>query len=71
MYYDFQKIGEKLWERFNAPKEKIGEKLWERFNAPKEKIAWYYNGIVDALSVLEDYEMYQELKNTSAALFKK
>ena len=56
MYYDFQKIGEKLWERFNAP---------------KEKIAWYYNGIVDALSVLEDYEMYQELKNTSAALFKK
>ena len=24
-----------------------------------------------ALSVLEDYEMYQELKNTSAALFKK
>ena len=22
MYYDFQKIGEKLWERFNAPKEK-------------------------------------------------
>ena len=56
MFYDYQKIGEKLWERFNAP---------------KEKIAWYYNGIVDALSVLEDYEMYQELKNTSAALFKK
>ena len=49
----------------------VGEKLWERFNAPKEKIAWYYNGIVDALSVLEDYDMYQELKNTSAALFKK
>lgn len=56
MFYDYQKIGEKLWERFNAP---------------KEKIAWYYAGTVDALSVLEDYDMYQELKNTSAALFKK
>lgn len=27
----------------------IGDKLWERFNAPKEKQAWYYDGIADAL----------------------
>ena len=54
MFYDFQKIGEKLWERFNAP---------------KEKIAWYYAGIVDALSVLEDYDMYQELKTTVQKMF--
>ena len=27
----------------------IGDKLWERFNAPKEKQAWYYDGILDAL----------------------
>ena len=54
MFYDYQKIGEKLWERFNAP---------------KEKIAWYYNGIVDALSVLEDYDMYQELKITVQKMF--
>lgn len=54
MYYDFQKIGEKLWERFNAP---------------KEKIAWYYGGIVDALSALEDYDMYQELKETVQKMF--
>ena len=48
---------------------KIGEKLWERFNAPKERIAWYYGGIVDALSVLEDYDMYQELKTTVQKMF--
>lgn len=27
----------------------IGDKLWERFNAPKEKQAWYYDGILDGL----------------------
>ncbi len=33
----------------------IGDGLWERFNAPKEKQAWYYNGILDALSDLQQY----------------
>ena len=27
----------------------LGDKLWERFNAPAEKQAWYYSGIQDAL----------------------
>lgn len=27
----------------------IKDKLWERFNAPKEKQAWYYGGIQDGL----------------------
>ena len=27
----------------------IGDKLWERFNAPVEKQAWYYSGIQDSL----------------------
>ena len=49
--------------------QNIGEKLWERFNAPKEKIAWYYKGIVEALSALEDYDMYQELKATVQKIF--
>lgn len=31
----------------------IGDKLWERFNAPAEKQAWYYGGIDDALSSLQ------------------
>ena len=31
----------------------LGDKLWERFNAPAEKQAWYYGGIDDALSSLQ------------------
>ena len=33
----------------------LKDDLWKRFNAPKEKQAWYYNGILDALSDLQDY----------------
>lgn len=43
----------------------IGDDLWPRFNAPKEKQAWYYNGILDALSDMQQYvetaEAYREL----------
>ena len=43
----------------------LGDALWERFNAPKEKQAWYYNGILDALSDLQQYtetaQAYREL----------
>ena len=43
----------------------LGDALWQRFHAPKEKQAWYYNGILDALAELEQYEetapAYQEL----------
>lgn len=33
----------------------LGDDVWARFNAPKEKQAWYYNGMLDALSDLQDY----------------
>jgi hypothetical protein len=26
----------------------IGEKIWKRFNAPKEDVLWYYGALVDA-----------------------
>ena len=43
----------------------LGDMVWERFNAPKEKQAWYYNGILDALSDLQQYtetaDAYREL----------
>ena len=39
----------------------IGEKLWEKFNAPKEKIKWYYESLVEGLKELKDYKMYKEL----------
>ena len=32
---------------------KVGDKLWERFNAPASKQAWYYGGIDDALNSLQ------------------
>lgn len=35
---------------------KIGDKLWERFNAPPEKQAWYYSSLDDALMSLADFE---------------
>ena len=34
----------------------IGDKLWERFNAPPEKQAWYYSKLDDALMDLADYD---------------
>lgn len=49
--------------------QKIGDRLWERFNAPKEDIHWYYSGIVDALKGIEAYPMYIELKELVEAVF--
>lgn len=50
-----------------------GEKLWERFNAPKEKQAWYYSGIQDALVDLqyipEAKEIYWEMVGRYKDLF--
>lgn len=31
-----------------ADYSKLGDKLWERFNAPREKQSWYYSGMQDA-----------------------
>jgi len=44
-----------------SDKNIVGNKLWERFNAPKERIQWYYKGVSSALPELEKYPMYQEL----------
>ena len=32
----------------------IGDRLWERFNAPKELQAWYYSGVCDGLAELQN-----------------
>ncbi len=52
-----------------ADLQAIGEKLWERFNAPKENIRWYYESIVNALTELEYYKMYKEFCETVKAVF--
>jgi len=45
-----------------ADLHKIGEKLWERFNAPKKQIKWYYENIVSSISEISDTVMYCDLK---------
>lgn len=34
----------------------VGDRLWERFNAPKEKQAWYYSGVQDSLFDMQSYD---------------
>lgn len=41
--------------------EEIGEKLWERFNASPEDIEWYYTSIVESLMDLADTDAWKEL----------
>ena len=49
--------------------QECGEKLWDRFNAPKDDIKWYYESIVNALSDLANYKMYKEIQETVNAVF--
>jgi (p)ppGpp synthase/HD superfamily hydrolase len=51
-----------------ADLDAIGEKLWERFNAPKADIEWYYRGITEALE-LPGYKMYKELESLLGKVF--
>ena len=48
---------------------RIGDELWARFNADKDSIRWYYAGIKDALAALQNYEMYGQLESAFATLF--
>lgn len=41
----------------------VGNKVWERFNAPKESVKWYYESIADALEDdFKDFDAWKELK---------
>lgn len=54
---------------------KIGEKLWERFNAPAEKQAWYYSEVQDTFYDFQDIPeiapLYWEMVNTYKDVFVK
>lgn len=58
-----------LWRDYR----KIGDKLWERFNAPKEKQAWYYGAMQDRLFEMQNYmetsEIYWEMVGLYKDLF--
>ncbi len=45
------------------------ESFWQRFHRGRKEQAWYYRGMLEALSPLEDLEMYQELKRRTAEIF--
>lgn len=53
----------------------VGDKLWERFNAPVEKQAWYYSGIQDSLWDMQSdpdaSEVYWEMVGLFKDLFVK
>ena len=38
--------------------ELVGDKLWDRFNAKKEQINWYYNNMNDAFMPLNEHSLY-------------
>lgn len=52
---------------------KVGERLWEKFNAPKEKQEWYYRSMLDAfvsgkISITES-SMFLDFKKCVEQLF--
>jgi len=50
--------------------ETQGNVLWNRFTVTdSEKHKWYYMGLVNSLSSLEGYKMYEEFKMTVNILF--
>ena len=48
IYRDYNRLGDKLWERFNQ-KDKL-----EHF--------WYYNGIANRLTFLKETEAYKDIR---------
>lgn len=55
--YDYNQIGNALFERFNK-------------QSTPELQAWYYKSIVKALSPLKGMNMYEELCEVVTALYK-
>ena len=52
-----------------ADMEAVGDRLWERFNAPKSDIEWYYRQIFERLFDLGHTGMYQEYYNLLDEVF--
>lgn len=54
--------------------KQVGEKLWERFHAPKDRQEWYYKSMYAALSEMGDdsdtAEVYREMAWLCGKLFR-
>lgn len=47
----------------------MGDKLWDKFNAPYEKQKWYYHGLVQSLKGIDEFKMYGQFKKAVNYLF--
>lgn len=52
-----------------ADKLAVGERVFDRFNAPKDQIKWYYQEVAKALTKIEDYKMKKELGSFIVKVF--
>ncbi len=46
----------------------VGEKVWERFAAPKEEVLWYYGAVTRALAAKGSNPLVEELDRTVGEL---
>ncbi|MFW6027135.1 MAG: phosphohydrolase, partial [Candidatus Woesearchaeota archaeon] len=51
--------------------DKLGNKVWERFNRGYEKQKWYYENLKLSLSLVENTEMYKEFSTLVNLVFNK
>ena len=54
--------------------EKLGEKLWDKFNAPKSDQEWYYRSMLNSFShkpSIAHLDIYKELRKHIKGLFDK
>jgi hypothetical protein len=42
----------------------VGEKVWDRFAAPKEEVLWYYGAVTRALAAKGSSPLVEELERT-------
>ena len=46
----------------------VGDRVWERFNAPKDETLWYYRALADAFARLEPGQLTAEVEPVVAEL---
>ncbi|MBO5303130.1 MAG: bifunctional (p)ppGpp synthetase/guanosine-3',5'-bis(diphosphate) 3'-pyrophosphohydrolase [Lachnospiraceae bacterium] len=54
-----------------ADYQEKGEMLWEFFSSPREKQAWYYNGVIESLTDMQNYAETEKIYNEMVKLYKK
>jgi (p)ppGpp synthase/HD superfamily hydrolase len=50
--------------------EKVGEEVWQRFNAGKEHQKWYYTNVAESLGTQSNFNLLSELRYEVEKLFR-